>query len=169
MIAKRLPSWLRQILNPARQERRPERGCFRPRLEPLEDRQLLAVFLVTSDLNGVAGGGDGTLRAAILASNAATPGPNTIEFDLEPGGAQTINLTFPLPTLANPVTIDGTSQPGWNASPLITVNGAGLVSGNSYNGLSVTANDCTIKGLILENFGHAGIDLYSNNNLVTGN
>jgi hypothetical protein len=170
MISKRLQSWLRQILTASRQELRPERRRFRPRVESLEDRELLAVFLVTSALNGVAGGGDGTLRAAILASNASPgPSPNIIEFDLEPGGAQTINLTSPLPTLANPVTIDGTSQPGWNAAPLITLNGAGLPSGNGFNGLTATANGCTIKGLVVENFGHAGISLYSTNNVVTDN
>ncbi len=111
MITNRLPSWLRRIFNPTRQVRRPERHSFRPWLEPLEDRWVPAVFLVTTTINGLPGANDGSLRDAILASNA-NPGPDTIEFDIEPGGQQTISLTSPLPTLADTVTIDGTSQPG---------------------------------------------------------
>jgi hypothetical protein len=190
MMPNRLPRWLRQIFNPSRQERRQEQRCFRPCIEALEDRQLLAVFLVTSNLNGSVGGvletgptgafggggigtgfpsgvaGDGTLRAAILAANA-TPGPNTIEFDLEPGGPATIALTSPLPTLTNAVTIDGTSQPGWISSPLITVDGSGITFAN--NGLTTTADGCKIEGLVLQDFLNDGIGLYSNNNVVTGN
>jgi hypothetical protein len=166
MIPSHLKSWLRQVFNLTLDVRRFDNCFFRPRLEPLESRQLPAVFLVTSTANGVAGGGDGTLRAAILAANA-NPGPDTIEFDFEPGGNQAIDLTSPLPTLTDTVTIDGTSQPGWISTPLITVDGFQIPFAS--NGLTTTANGCKIEGLWLQNFKNDGIALYSNNNIVTGN
>jgi hypothetical protein len=140
------------------------RPGIRPRLETLEDRQTPSVFLVTNTNNG----GYGSLREAILESNA-NPGTNAIYFDIEPGGAQTIALTSPLPTVADAVTIDGTTQPGWILKPLITIDGTQLTV--PANGLTTTADGCTIKGLVVKNFslpgGGAGIGLYSNNNIVT--
>jgi hypothetical protein len=140
---------------------RPRPLPFRPRLELLEDRRLPSVFLVTNNNNG----GAGSLRQAILNANV-NPGYDTIEFDIEPGGLQTISLTSPLPTLADPVFIDATSQPGWVADPLIRVDGLGL--NVPSNGLTITADGCKVKGLLLTDFKDAGIGLYSNNNVVAG-
>src|SRR6267142_891832 len=97
MIPKRCQKWFQHILNPARQGHASERR-FHPRLEFLEDRQLLSGFLVDNINNA----GAGSLRAAILAANA-NPGSDTIQFDIEPGGVQTISLTSPPPTLADTV------------------------------------------------------------------
>jgi hypothetical protein len=93
---------------------------LRPRLEPLEDRRLRSVFLVTNTNND----GAGSLHQAILDANA-NPGYDTIEFDIGAGGAHIIALTSPLPTLADAVFIDGTSQPGWVRDPLISVAAGG--------------------------------------------
>jgi titin len=146
---------------PAKSQR-PRAGTrrFRPYLELLEDRQMPSVYLVTNTNNA----GDGSLRQAILNANS---GHDSIRFDIEPGGPQTIILTSPLPTLVDPVTIDGTSQPGWKFNPLITIDGQVL---DGYNGLSVTADGCKVKGLVLQNFTTAaGVGLYSNNNVLTDN
>ena len=59
-----LPSWCRS----------------RPRLEWMEDRTLLSTFLVSNSTDS----GPGTLRQAILNSNAATGGTNTIDFAMRP-------------------------------------------------------------------------------------
>ena len=64
------------------------------RLEPLEDRSLLSVFLVNNISDGpVAHPGDlpGSLRQAIYDANN-NPGTDTIAFDASLGG-QTITLT----------------------------------------------------------------------------
>ena len=53
----------------------------------------------------------GTLRRAIDDANL-NAGPDTIEFDIAPGGPQTIALLSPLPTITGPIAIDGTTQPG---------------------------------------------------------
>src|SRR5207302_1671196 len=59
--------------------RRSPRRCVRPTVEALEDRCLLATFTVTNNSDA----GPGSLRDAILSSNATSPfGPaNTIVFD----------------------------------------------------------------------------------------
>jgi parallel beta-helix repeat protein len=153
----------RQPRPAARARRRPL--PFRPRLEVLEDRRLLSVFLVTNTNNA----GAGSLRQAILDANV-NPGPDTIEFDIEPGGDQSIALTSPLPTLADPVFIDGTSQPGWFRDPVISVT-PGVQNGKPLfdsNGLTMTADGCKVKGLVLANFEEAGIGVYSNNNVIAG-
>ena len=56
------------------------------RFEWLEDRTLLATFLVSSTNDG----GPGSLRQAILDSNAATGETNTIDFNIPGSGVQTI-------------------------------------------------------------------------------
>src|SRR6516164_8996785 len=68
-------------------------GChFRPRLEVMEDRTLLAAFLVAN----TADSGPGSLRQAILDSNAVGGGTNTIDFAIAGQGAQTIAPLSPL-------------------------------------------------------------------------
>src|SRR5262249_21646847 len=66
------------------------------RLEALEDRLALATFLVTnandSDVS--------SLRQAILDSNA-TSEANTINFNIDGGGLQTISLLSALPAITN--------------------------------------------------------------------
>src|SRR5215472_8722533 len=63
------------------------RGCrFRPRFELFEDRTLLSTFVV----NSTADLGPGSLRQAILDSNATTGGTNTIDFAIPGTGIQTV-------------------------------------------------------------------------------
>ncbi|MCO6454117.1 MAG: tandem-95 repeat protein, partial [Pirellulaceae bacterium] len=73
-------------------------------LEPLEERQLLATFTVTSSADS----GTGTLRAAVTAANSSA-GPDLINFDFG-GAATTITLTSNLPQITDPLTVDGTGQ-----------------------------------------------------------
>jgi uncharacterized repeat protein (TIGR01451 family) len=139
------------------------RGQFRPRLEALEDRTLLAVFLVTSPDDS----GFGSLRQAILNANVS-PGLDTIQFNL-PQGHTTITPSSPLPTLADAVYIDGTSQPGWDGGVIVLLDGN--IAGTTSNGLTISADGCTIRGLGLANFSgnHAGILVTSNNNVIEDN
>ena len=109
----------------------------------------------------------GSLRQAILDSNATT-GPNTIDFNIG-SGAQTILLLSALPGITVPVSIDGTSQPGYSAAPLIELDGNGL----SGSGLSLLAGSSgtTIAALTINNFGansatDAEIAIASSDNLI---
>ncbi len=94
------------------------------------------------------------LRAAILAANA-TPGLDRIHFDI--GGApRAINVKSPLPTITDPIVIDGTTQAGYGGSPMIAIEGDG--AGGEGNGLHITAGGSTVRALAISGFrgAHAG-------------
>ena len=88
-----------------------------------------------SPLN-TADSGPGSLRQAILDSDAATGTTNTIDFAIPGQGVQTIEPVSPLPAITNPVLIDGSSQPGYDGTPLIELNGSQAGTGD---GLTITA------------------------------
>ena len=57
-------------------------------------------------------------------------------------GPQTISLLSALPTIANSVTIDGTSQPGYGDTPQIVLDGTN--AGAGANGLTISAGNSTV-------------------------
>src|SRR4051794_11571290 len=94
-----------------------KRRAIRPDIERMERRRLLApmTFIVNLDDNS-GGGGPGTmsLLEAINAANAnVDPSPDTIVFSIPGPGVHTISPSGPtgLPTITDPVIIDGTTQP----------------------------------------------------------
>ena len=126
---------------------------FRPRFELVEDRTLLSTFLVTN----TADSGPGSLRQAILDSNAATGATNTIDFDIPGSGVQTIAPLSALPAITKPVLIDGFSQPGYAGTPLIELSGSQAGGGD---GLTITGSDVTVRGLDIDSFSQgAGIHI----------
>ncbi len=140
--------------------------------EQLELRALLSgqVFVVTTalDSNGGPGGAPAplTLRQAILDSNAAG-GSNTIDFDIQKGPA-TINVLTPLPQITAPVLIDGTSQPGYTGTPLVTVNSQ--IDGDPPSGFVFVhgSEGSVIQGLAVTGFGLAGIEVDGASNITIG-
>jgi Ca2+-binding RTX toxin-like protein len=99
---------------------------------------------------------DCTLRDAIEDANAAA-GADTIAFDIGNGGAQTIALAAPLPAITDPVTIDGTTQPGYGGTPIIELDGSGAGAGASGLKVSGSAANTLIKALAINKFNGAGI------------
>jgi hypothetical protein len=129
--------------------RRPRRN--RLLFEWLEDRTLLSTFTVTSTEDA----GPGSLRQAILDSNAATGQTNTIDFNIRGSGVQRIAPLTALPAITESVLIDGQSQPGYAGTPLIELSGTRAGGGD---GLTITGPDVTLRGLDVNNFSHgAGI------------
>ena len=120
-------------------------------------------FVVTNSNNH----GAGSLRQAMLDAND-TAGLDMIGFNIPGGGIKTINLLIALPTITDPVVIDGTTQPGFAGTPLVEVNGAET---NAGAGFQVSAGGTTIRGLAIVRFSQgAGIQLTgSGNNIVQGN
>jgi uncharacterized repeat protein (TIGR01451 family) len=118
--------------------------------------------------------GAGSLRQAIIdAHNLAANGTNTITFAIPGSGVQIINLASPLPTVGEPVFIDGYTQPGsstntlangFNATVLIRLNGAG--AGTGADGLQLAASGCTVRGLMITGFNGDGIELMAGTNGV---
>jgi CSLREA domain-containing protein len=144
-------------------------GCF---LLPRSLREILvptvnaATFTVNTadDHNdGTCNGADCTLREAINAVNSGSGG-DTISFNISGGGVRTINLTSGLPDINRTVTIDGSTQPGFAGTPLIELNGA--AAGATVTGLSFNAQNCIVRGLIINRFTGFGINTDSFGGLV---
>jgi len=128
----------------------------------------------TFTVNSTADPGDGTcdatectLREAIAAANA-NAGTDTIAFDIPGAGPYTISPGSALPTVTDPVTIDGTSEPDFAGSPIIELDGTN--AGAGVNGLRITAGNSTVKGLVINRFTDDGIELAtSGGNTVESN
>ncbi len=103
------------------------------------------VFSVTT----TADSGPGSLRQAILDSNAVTGGTNTIDFAIPGSGVHTILPLSPLPAIVNPVLIDGSSQPGYDDTPLIEIDGS---RAGTADGLTITGSGVTVLGLDIDRF-----------------
>ena len=109
-----------------------------------------------------AGGHGCTLREAMDLANA-TPGTDTIAFDIK--GPHTISVRSPFPTVSDPVVIDGTTQPGFSGKPLIELDGS--LAGRA-TGLHLRAGHSVVKGLVINRF-YVGIAVGSGNNVIQGN
>jgi hypothetical protein len=101
--------------------------------------------------------GPGSLRQAITDANA-NPGLDTISFNIG-SGLKTITPSQRLPTIIDPVVIDGTTQPGFSGVPIIELNGSSQPDGN---GLFITAGNSTVRGLVINRFLFAGILINTN-------
>ena len=123
-------------------------------------------------VTNTADSGAGSLRQAILDANSL-PDLQTIRFNIPTSdagydavtGAFTIQPSTQLPTITDPVIIDGSSQPGASCDPfqpLIEIDGS-LTSG--AKGLYIAAGNSTIKGLII-NWFEASIFLETGGNNV---
>jgi len=138
------PWWARGFRPAAQIDRR----RFRPALVPLEGRQLLSTFTVTNT------SGDATTRGslpwAIHQANYSSPGFDVINFNLRGPGPHIIQVKDTL-FLNEQIAIQGTSQPGYNGSPLVVVKGDGSVP--SIFLLQGESSGSTIQGLAISGFG----------------
>jgi hypothetical protein len=146
-----LPRWLRNRRD-NRSVRRQQRRRRRFLVEALESRQMLSTFAVTNTNDS----GDGSLRQAILSSNGTT-GPNAVSFNIPGSGVQTIKLLSALPALTQPVTIDGTTEPGSLGKPVIRIDGTNAGSTAVGLNLGASASGSTLKGLAVTDFGGGGV------------
>jgi len=107
--------------------------------------------------------GGGSLRQAILDANA-NAGKDRIEFKIG-SGSQTITPASPLPALTDPVLLDGTTQPGYAGSPLITLNG----STAGFTGLTIGGGSSTVRALVLVNWANGIRVTTQGGNTLLGN
>jgi len=106
-----------------------------------------AATLVVKNTNNA---GPNSLRAAVMAANA-DPASDRIRFAIPGTGGHVITLTTPLPTITQPVVIDGRSQPGFAGSPLIQIdNGTG---DTSAVGLDFEVDSSKVLALSVTHFG----------------
>lgn len=125
-------------------------------------------------------GADGviSLREAITAANNTT-GADTIHFNIpletDPGcdigsGVCTIHPGgFGLPTITQPVAIDGTTQPSFLTTPVIEIDGS--LASTDATGLAINCGSSTIRGLVINRFAtNSDIVMWgAGGNVVEGN
>lgn len=173
------------------QSTRPAKRMARRSLqvECLETRAVPATLTVTGTGDTIAVDGFITLREAITSVNAGANvnadvsasgyGSNdTIEFNISgtPGNVHTIQPQSALPTITAPVTIDGYSQLGASANTLATGSDAFLAieldgtNAGFVAGLTISAGDSTIEGLIINRFTNEGLLIIGDGgNVIRGN
>jgi hypothetical protein len=130
--------------------------------------------------------GAGSLRDAITCAND-TAGLDLIGFDIPGTGIHTITALTALPTITDPIFIDGYTQPrsaantdknspfnpypftGLSGNLLIQLSGSPNLASDS-SGLTLTADGSLVRGLIINGFTGSGIDILgSDNNIIAGN
>ncbi|MBI4287857.1 MAG: right-handed parallel beta-helix repeat-containing protein, partial [Chloroflexi bacterium] len=109
-----------------------------------------------------------TLRAAIMQANS-TPALDVIKFNVPGTGPHVITPSTMMPTISSPVIIDATTQPGYQGTPRIALDGTNIPP-PTPTGLALPGNS-TVKGLAIYGFGGAGVVLMGpgGNNVVQGN
>jgi CSLREA domain-containing protein len=131
----------------------------------------LPAWALTFTVDTTAEGNDGeclvdcTLREAITLANT-TPLADNIHFNISGTGQHTISPTSPLPSITDPVTIDGTTDPDDDGR--IELDGTNAGAGQLGLVVSGGGSATTIRGLVINDFGE-GIRLSVGGNTVQGN
>ena len=74
-----------------------------------------------------------------------------------------------LPVINDPVIIDGTTEPNFAGLPIVELVGMGIAGGNAY-GLRLDAGGSTVRGLVINRFSLAGIQIVTGGaNTIAGN
>jgi hypothetical protein len=135
---------------------------YQPNLEFLEKRETPSTFTVlnTSD------SGAGSLRQAILDANG-NAGADTIVFNIGKT-VETIGVGTNLPTITDPVTIDGTPQSAANNGQIIQVSGPGAGAGVIGFRVGTGGSGTVIRGLVINSFGGNAIEFDVGGNTVEG-
>ncbi|MBI3330363.1 MAG: right-handed parallel beta-helix repeat-containing protein, partial [Nitrospinae bacterium] len=114
-----------------------------------------------------------SLREAMLLANASKGVKDTITFKVSGviivGSFGGSHGGMALPTIEDPVIIDGTSAPGYQTGqPAVELHGQNTYM--SYGtGLFTLADGCEFRGLGIKNFPGSGVVLYSSNNTIEAN
>lgn len=131
------------------------------------NRLAFTLFASVATVEAAGDGGEGnTLRAAILAANAA-PKPALIQFDestFPAGVAVTVRLTSALPPLAaQSVTLDGIDSGGLRGNRIIDADGRAIT------GLAITGASNHVIGMHIRNSGDNNRDVLSISGGARGN
>jgi parallel beta-helix repeat protein len=106
----------------------------------------------------------GSIGDAILQANA-NPGADVIVFNI-PGPGPYVIDSLGLPLIVDPVTIDGTTQPGFAGIPIIKIHGQPF---SGTQGMAISAGNSLVRGLVLQSFRN-GVELQvGGNNIIEGN
>ena len=150
-----------------------------PVVSGLTTNQYIGLFPVTTfPVVNKNDSGPGTLRQAIIDANSQA-GKDYIHFNIPGTGPHTIQPISSLPTISDPVVIDGYTQPGAtpNTNPVELGSNAvlkieldGINAVTNVSGLWIEAGNCVVRGLVINRFNDVGIHIQTNGgNSVEGN
>ncbi|MHC4560963.1 MAG: FlgD immunoglobulin-like domain containing protein, partial [Planctomycetota bacterium] len=133
-----------------------------------------ATFTVTNTNDS----GAGSLRQAILDANGA-PGRDDIVFSIPGTGPHTIQPLSPLPTIFDPISIDGYTQSGarpntkktgqgLNSVLMIELDGEFAGDPGETDGIHIAGGNSHVRGLVIHGFGTA-VSMSSGGNCIQGN
>jgi len=126
----------------------------------------------TYTVTNTADSGAGSLRDAITQSNASVGVTDTIAFNITGAGCAgtptvcTIQPASALPSLLDPVILDGYTQPGSSPNTLaigddavilVEIDGSGL--GTLASAFTIYTNDTVIQGFVINRFTNPGISI----------
>ena len=152
-------------------------------IETSEFSPCLEVVPETFTVNSTNDPGDGTcdlsectLREAIVSANGAE-GLNPVEFEIPGSPPHTIAVTgTPLPSVTDPVLIDGTTDANYagGGPPVVELDGTALetnpVTPNAKGlWLNTGSDGSTITGLTINDFPEEGILVFTDDNTITNN
>jgi lysophospholipase L1-like esterase len=123
------------------------------------------------EVTNINNGGSGSLRHAIANVNGLSDplggaGTRTITFNIPGAAPHTIAPVNQLPTITRSVIIDGTTQPGFTGVPIVELSGVNIIDGI---GLSLMADNNTVKGLVVNGWHMVGVNLDGHGNVVQSN
>ncbi|MGH3090634.1 MAG: Ig-like domain-containing protein [Rubrobacteraceae bacterium] len=94
--------------------------------------------------------GAGSLPRAVSNANA-TPGVQTISFDIPGAAPFTIRPTGVI-NVTDPVIIDGSTQPGFDGTPVIELDGSDAPATSSLIGLRITGGGSIVRSLAINRY-----------------
>ena len=109
-----------------------------------------------------------SLREAILFANLNSGAADTVAFNIPGSPPFSIAPVSALPAIADPATLDATTQPGFAGAPIVELNGT---NAGGTPGLRVlSAANVTLRGLAINRFNSGGIQIASSPSaIVVGN
>ena len=122
-----------------------------------------ATFVVTSTTDS----GNGSLRQAILSANATTNVPDVVQFNLTGNGPFTISPVTLLPTITDPLVIDGYSQSGASSNTLANGDNA-VLKIVVLESLVIDTTNSTVRGLVIPQIQIGATPNANGSNVVEG-
>ncbi len=112
--------------------------------------------------------GPGSLRQAILSANLSANVPDLVQFNIAGAGPHTINPLTPLPTLTDPVTMDGYSQSGASMNSLPQGDNA-VLKIVVLDTLVIDTTNSTVRGLAVRQIQLGAAPGPKGGNVIEGN
>jgi hypothetical protein len=101
----------------------------------------------------------------MLSDGLPRPGMNASYANQFPTGVAIIAPSNAPPAIVDPVVLDASTHPRWSGAPVIELSGA---NAGAVDGLTITANNCVVRGFVIDAWNGNAILLGGNGGTVAG-